>query len=85
MLLWTSTTGPDGEHRAARDDARLLLLLSGNLRSGFSRLAEGDRHGLLATFYLLPAARLQRALLVLLHDLVDLALPFAARAGCGMG
>src|SRR2546427_2949461 len=60
-----------------------LLFLFLNPASWVARLAEGDRNRLLATFDLPAAAGFQRAFLVLLHDLVDLA--FSLRACCCHG
>ena len=55
-----------------------LLFLFRNLGSRLARLAEGDRDSLLAAFDLLAATGFQRAFLVLLHDLVDLAFSLGA-------
>ena len=55
-----------------------FLLLFRNLGSRLTRLAESNRDRLLAAFDLLAAAGFQRAFLVLLHDLVDLAFSLGA-------
>src|SRR5947207_10775336 len=68
------------ERTAERPDCTALGLLFRNPGSRLAGLTEGDRDRLLAAFDLLAAAGFQRAFLVLLHDLVDLA--FALRACC---
>src|SRR5262245_65571282 len=70
---------PVGLLRAARAAARFPL--SGNARPGPARLAQRDRDGLLPLPHLAARARAQGAMLVLTHDLVNLApeLAFAGR------
>jgi len=76
FLIVRAAVGPRPKRPTA---GKLLGRLLGNLRSGPARLTQGNRHGLLPAFHLLPAAGFQSSLLVLLHDFVDLAFTLGAR------